>query len=291
MNGTMNGMMHGTMTAPRRGANVWAFVLLMVLTGAGAALNALTFVVYATVTPASVAIGAGLMVLLTGVAWFLLSRSKLWRPAGAWPLLAVAWGAFGAFVFSVLNGEAMTTIATATGWEAAEASLAGAWPEEVGKTAGVALILLAAHRIWNRPWDGLLVGMLVGVGFELIENVQYGAAGALEDPNSDMYGLGMAWLIRLLIGVGLHVLFTGIAGYGLGIAMLRPDLGVGKRLTWGVGAFLAALTLHFLWNYDFGEAAALPMMVVVYVACVAGLVACWVHARRMARKLGPVLQM
>ena len=31
----MNGTMHGTMTAPRRGANVWAFVLLMVLTGAG----------------------------------------------------------------------------------------------------------------------------------------------------------------------------------------------------------------------------------------------------------------
>ena len=258
--------------------------------GRRAALNALTFVVYATVTPASVAIGAGLMVLLTGVAWFLLSRSKLWRPAGAWPLLAVAWGAFGAFVFSVLNGEAMTTIATATGWEAAEASLAGAWPEEVGKTAGVALILLAAHRIWNRPWDGLLVGMLVGVGFELIENVQYGAAGALEDPNSDMYGLGMAWLIRLLIGVGLHVSSRESRGTGSD-CHAAPDLGVGKRLTWGVGAFLAALTLHFLWNYDFGEAAALPMMVVVYVACVAGLVACWVHARRMARKLGPVLQM
>lgn len=32
----------------------------------------------------------------------------------------------------------MTTIATAVGWEAAEASLAGAWPEEVGKSLGIA---------------------------------------------------------------------------------------------------------------------------------------------------------
>lgn len=282
--------MNGTAQV-RRGANVWAFLLLMVLMGAGAVLNALTLLVYGSVTPASVAAGLALMALLTALAWFLLSRSKLWRPAGAWPLLAVGWGAFGSFVFAVLDGDAMTTIATATGWEAAESSLVGAWPEEVGKTAGVALILLAAHWIWNRPWDGLIVGVLVGLGFELIENVQYGAAGALEDPNSDVNGLVMAWVIRLVVGVGLHVLFTGIAGYGLGLAMLHPRMGVGKRLAWGVGAFLAALGLHFLWNYEFGEAAALPMMIAVYVASVAGLVACWVHALRTRRKWGPAPQM
>lgn len=37
------------------------------------------------------------------------------------------------------------------------------------------------------------MGVFVGLGFELIETVQYGAAGALEDANSDVDGLLIMW--------------------------------------------------------------------------------------------------
>ncbi len=262
----------------------WAFLILVPIIAAGAAVNALTLFAFGRVTPLSLLFGTLISAAVIGVVWWAMSRSVLWRPAGAWPLLALAWGALGSFTFILVAGESMTTIATAIGWEAAEASLAGAWPEEVGKSLGIALILLALPRPWNRPWDGLLVGIFVGLGFELIETVQYGAAGALDDANSDVDGLLFMWFVRAVAGPGLHVFFSAVAGLGVGMALLHPRLTTPARWTLGLGGPFAAFLMHFLWNYSWPTSWGAWPIAVMWPLYLAALIGCWLVAKRLARQ-------
>ncbi|MFD5869076.1 PrsW family intramembrane metalloprotease [Corynebacterium sp. NPDC060344] len=264
----------------------WSFLILVPLIAAGLAVNALTMFVLGRATPMSLAFGTAVSVLVIAVLWWLLSRSRLWRPAGAWPLLPLAWGALASFVFIAVTGDAMTVIAGGIGWESAEGSLAGAWPEEVGKTLGIALILLALPRLWHRPWDGLLVGIFVGLGFELIETVQYGAAGALADANSDADGMLFMWFVRAVAGPGLHVFFSGVAGFGVGVALLHPRLTTPTRWLIGLGATFAAFVMHFLWNYAWpSEWGAWPFGVMWFL-WLAALIWCWISAKRLAGEWG-----
>ncbi|MFC3849411.1 PrsW family intramembrane metalloprotease [Corynebacterium hansenii] len=275
--------------APAPAANrdrgvAWAFLVLVPVIAAGLALNAVTLFVFGRVTPMSLVFGALVSVAAIGLVWWLMSRSILWRPAGGWPLLALAWGALASFVFVIAAGGAMTTISTAIGWEAASMSLAGAWPEEVGKALGVALILLALPRLWHRPWDGLLVGIFVGLGFELIETVQYGAAGALENANSDVGGLLFMWFVRSVAGPGLHAFFSGVAGFGVGLALLHPRLTTPMRVLVGLGGPAAAFVMHFLWNYAWPSGWGAWPFVVMWPLWLAVVVVCWRAAKRMARR-------
>lgn len=279
----MNAPMDSRANAPASSRNPWVFLILVPLIAAGLAVNALTLAVFGRVTPLSLGFGTVISASVIGLVWWLMSRSVLWRPAGAWPLLALAWGALASFVFAIAAGDSMTTIATAIGWEAAEASLAGAWPEEVGKSLGVALILLALPRLWNRPWDGLLVGVFVGLGFELIETVQYGAAGALEDANSDVDGLLFMWFVRAVAGPGLHVFFSGVAGLGVGLALLHPRLTTPMRWALGLGGPFAAFVMHFLWNYSWPDAWGAWPFAVMWPLWALALFACWRAAKNMEK--------
>lgn len=105
------------------------------------------------------------------------------------------------------------------------------------------------------------MGVFVGLGFELIETVQYGAAGALEDANSDVDGLLIMWFIRAIAGPGLHVFFSAVAGLGIGLALLHPRLSTSRR-----------------WLYDWAGGWAYAVMWPVYLGA---LIACWIAARRM----------
>lgn len=268
----------------------WAFLVLVPIIAAGAAVNAVTLFALGRVTPLSLLFGTLISAAVIGIVWWPLSRSALWRPAGAWPLLALAWGALGSFTFILVAGESMTTIATAVGWEAAEASLAGAWPEEVGKSLGIALILLALPRLWSRPWDGLLVGIFVGLGFELIETVQYGAAGALDDANSDVDGLLFMWFVRAVAGPGLHVFFSAVAGLGVGMALLHPRLTTPARWTLGLGGPFAAFLMHFLWNYSWPSGWGAWPIAVMWPLYLTALIGCWLVAKKLARQLDHLLQ-
>ena len=263
--------------------NRWAFLVLVPLIASGLAVNALTLFMLGRATPMSLGFGALVSAAVIALVWWLMSRSSLWQPAGAWPLLALAWGAFASFVFVLAAGDQMITIAAGLGWEAAEASLGGAWPEEVGKSLGIALILLALPRLWNRPWDGLLVGVFVGLGFELIETAQYGAVGALEDANSDVDGMLFMWFIRAVAGPGLHVFFSGVAGFGVGVALLHPRLTTPVRWAFGLGGPGAAFALHFLWNYSWPDTWGLWWHATLWALCGFALVACWRAAKRMEK--------
>lgn len=259
-----------------------AGVLLTLGIAVGLVLSAIPLLPMVSLVPAYVVGGYAITVIGFAVVWFLMSRSVLWRPAGWRPLVPLLWGGFASMIVVVLAGDATTTAVVNVGWEDAEYAFGGAWPEETGKLAGVALVLIwiGLHRI--RPWDGLLVGMLVGLGFELVETVQYAAVGAVDDPNTDLAGFLDMWFARGVTGPGLHVFFTGIAGWALGVAMTSASRSPAARIGIAAAGFLAGFLLHFLWNYEWPDAVALPAHVGLWFVA-AGLTAwAWIRFARRA---------
>lgn len=264
----------------------WALVAIAPVMAAGLLLNVLVFSGLGRLAPVAFVVGVAICAAVIAVVLLLLRRAELWRPAGAWPLLPLAWGGLACYVFPVVAGDALSTIAAAIGWEDATASLMGAWPEEIGKGLGIALAMLALSKLWNRAWDGVVVGMLVGLGFELVENVQYGLTGALEDANSDFDGMVATWVIRGIAGPGLHVFFSGIAGLGIAVALFGRGLAPARRWLYGVGTPLVGFVLHFLWNYAWPETAGVWVHLVVWPVSIACLILCWRAGKRMSPRDG-----
>lgn len=184
------------------------------------------------------------------VLW-LLSRSPMWPGrAGAgwrWVAASLMWGGGVSFLLVMLGGLPVLEITDRLGLRLISASLGGAYPEEIAKVLGVGVILFS-FRALNRPWHGLMTGAVVGLGFEVTENAMYGAFGALLDPNTDLMGALEMWGVRVFFGPGLHIIFSALAGWGLGLALFTADRSRRWRLLTAGGWLLLAFALHFAWN-------------------------------------------
>lgn len=198
-----------------------------------------------------------------------------------WPTAAAAllWGAGVAIMVVPFVASPMKGLVNALNWAPAEASLAGAWPEEFIKGIGIALILLGSSHL-SRPWQGLLVGALVGLGFDVQENLMYGYVEGLAHPDSDAMGMATTWLMRLVAGPYLHACWSALMGWGVGLAFFgwrarrageaaqeahRAQSAPASRAWPAVVWMLAALALHFSWNLSI-EDDALAVVVMVGVA-------------------------
>ncbi|RNE48211.1 PrsW family intramembrane metalloprotease [Corynebacterium alimapuense] len=203
------------------------------------------------VSPAGTAIGLVFAALYLVLVIWLLRRSPMWPdPSGAgwlWVAACLVWGAGVSFLLVMLSGPAILALTEKWGLELTEASFGGAYPEEIGKALGVGVILFS-FRALNRPWHGLITGALVGLGFEAIENVLYGAIGAVLDPNSDINGTLWLWAVRLLAGPGLHIVLSALAGWGLGLAIFSAQRSTWWRVQVAGGWLAVAFLLHFAWN-------------------------------------------
>ncbi|CAM5317205.1 PrsW family intramembrane metalloprotease [Corynebacterium variabile] len=240
--------------------------------------------------PGPTVLALGLGVVFAAVVWFIVSRTLLYR--GTPVLLALAailWGVTGGVVLGgFTSSEHLSELAVGWGTPQIAWSLAGAWPEETAKALGVVLLMFAGRTWWNRPWHGLVAGVLVGVGFEAFENALYAISLAPTHAVSDVQGVLEMWLIRLVAGPLLHALCTGLVGYAIGVALLRADLTGVQRVGWVLGGWGAGFAVHALWNLipDWEKdstAAGLIRMSLVWVGGTAVLVTIWVHSHREAR--------
>jgi RsiW-degrading membrane proteinase PrsW (M82 family) len=239
----------------------------------------------------SIAAAAYSGALISGVIAFgLLAVAYLWfihyedRYTTVPPRLAAAgfvWGAVAAIgAFALLGNDAvMNLYAKAFG-----ASFAFDWGpaltapvnEELAKGAGVLLLLTLAPRLIRSPFDGLVVGALVGLGFQISEDVSYafiGAANAFGD-------VGAAWttiIARTLASIPSHWMFSGIFGAGLVWFIGRPEVPARKGL--GAGLMLTAMLMHGLWNASsgIGGDSVFAWIVPTTVACVLIGVFVWVY--------------
>ncbi|HHU67961.1 PrsW family intramembrane metalloprotease [Corynebacterium sp.] len=232
-------------------------------------------------------VGVGLAAVLLAVVLWLLSRSPMWpERSGAgwrWVVAGLLWGAGVSFTFVMVGGVPIITITNRLDMTLFAASFGGAYPEEIAKFLGVGVILFS-FRALNRPWHGLMTGAVIGLGFELAENIMYGASGAVEDPNSDLTGVLGMWGLRLVLGPGLHVIFSALAGWGLGLALFTA----GRSRAWRAGVaggwLFVAFSLHFLWNTMWPqEWMLLTNYLVLSLIMYPLFIWVWVRAHRAAR--------
>jgi RsiW-degrading membrane proteinase PrsW (M82 family) len=160
------------------------------------------------------------------------------------------WGfvaATGAFALYA-NGAATSLYAKAFGASFAfdwGAALAAPIDEELAKGAGVLLLLTLAPKLIRSPFDGLILGAFVGLGFQISEDISYAWIGA-----ANSFGdVGVAWstiVVRTLASIPSHWMYTGIFGAGLIWFVGRPDVPARRRL--GAGLMLTAMLMHGLWD-------------------------------------------
>ena len=171
----------------------------------------------------------------------------------AW-LVAFAgvWGGLVATGLALTANEAVQSLLTTTegSYVAARwgAAIAGPTNEEILKSLGVVVAALLAGRRMRSPVDGFILGAVVGLGFQVVEDVVYTAnvIAVGEDPAS---AISQMFILRgLMGGLWSHAVYSGLFGLGLGYAMTRPAWSPLRRALAVVAGFAAAWSLHFLWN-------------------------------------------
>ncbi|WP_203339482.1 glutamic-type intramembrane protease PrsW [Planococcus beijingensis] len=119
----------------------------------------------------------------------------------------------------------------------------------------VLLIAVYRHVDFEDPYDGILYGASVSLGFATVENILY----LLE------FGLQTAFL-RAFLPVSSHALFGVVMGYYFGKAKFSKS---SQRRRWLGWAFLSSVILHMAYNtslyvYDNIMYGAIPFMLFLW---------------------------
>jgi len=164
----------------------------------------------------------------------------------------LVWGGLVATGLALSANEAVQSLLTtvsgqdvAANWGAA---VAGPTDEEILKGLGVVVAALLATRRMRSPVDGFILGAVVGLGFQVVEDIVYTAnvMAVGQDPRSAL--VQMFVLRGIMGGLWSHAVYTGLFGLGLGYALTRVQWSLAARVLAAVGGFVAAWSLHFLWN-------------------------------------------
>ena len=208
----------------------------------------------------SIALAAYSGALFDGVVSFgLLAVAYLWfihredRYTTIPPKLAAAgfvWGAIAApGAFALLGNDAVMRLYAKTlgasfafDWSAA---LTAPVDEELAKGAGILLLLVLASRLIRSPFDGLILGAFIGLGFQISEDISYAWIGAA-NAFGDIGAANSTIVVRTLASIPSHWMYTGIFGAGLIWFVGRPDVPARKGL--GLGLMATAMLLHGLWD-------------------------------------------
>jgi RsiW-degrading membrane proteinase PrsW (M82 family) len=167
---------------------------------------------------------------------------------------AIAWGGLVATSAAISGSTAVQDILAklstprfATDWGPA---IGGATIEEILKVLGVAMIALLARSHINSMVDGFVYGALVGLGFQVVEDVVFAVNAVAVNSGTDQVAPVVAtFLLRgFLGGLWSHTLFTALSGAGVAYFLVRRDRSLRVRITVAAALFLVAWGFHFLWN-------------------------------------------
>jgi protease PrsW len=193
-------------------------------------------------------------------------------------LLALAWGGLAA---TDIAGRANSALVQIAGNLSAELDstwtnvFVGPAVEETVKTLGIILLafLPAARRFG--PAAGLVVGALVGVSFQVVENEVFTLQEMFKAPDAALAVMVEMLFIRGVVGVFSHLVYSGAIGAAIGWQLAGPTTGRWRRLAVTVGVFILMVALHALGNWSAHEGEA-----ILYVATMGiGLVVLVVTAR------------
>jgi len=204
----------------------------------------------ATALWASVAINAILAIAFLDI----LARLDLFeREPPTVRAAAMCWGGLAAVAFAmVANDAALVVLADLTDAQWARTwgpAIVGPLDEEWLKALGVVMLVLIVREHFDRSIDGLIYGALVGLGFQVVENLTYAIKYAVMNPNSDLSGALSVTITRVLVaGLWSHPLYTGAAGLGIAFFVTQTRRRLSTRVGVAVGLFALALGMHAFWN-------------------------------------------
>ena len=168
--------------------------------------------------------------------------------------LAFAWGGLGAVRLAAPANAAIQSLAAklvspefAATWGPA---LAGPVTEEFTKLVGVLLLVLIARTQFRTELSVLIVGAMVGLGFQVIENLSYTVRAALSFPLENQWLPVLLNLATrgLLSGLWSHAAYTTVAAYGVAWYLRRTDRSRAMRMGVALLCFALAWAMHFVWN-------------------------------------------
>jgi RsiW-degrading membrane proteinase PrsW (M82 family) len=230
----------------------WLFVLLLL---AGLGLVGLEQASYFAAYPgawflsilllASVAIPVG--VIIYRIDQFepepasLIVIALLWGGVVALSFAAVVNSTFLDFLQQVLPSQQVNA------WGAA---LVAPIDEEFYKGAGLLMIFFMARDEIDGLMDGLVYGAMIGLGFQVVENMQYFIHAAAESGGSGLGAVVGMFFVRVLVaGLYSHMLFTGLLGFGFAYFVTRRGTATWAKRAGILGLFvLASWAAHFVWN-------------------------------------------
>ncbi len=167
--------------------------------------------------------------------------------------IALIWGGVVALSFAAVVNSAFLTflqqVLPAARVESWGASVVAPLDEEFYKGAGLVMIFLIARNEIDGLMDGLVYGAMIGLGFQVVENVQYFIHAAAQAGGNGLGAVAGTFFVRVLIaGLYSHMLFTGLIGFGFAYFVTRRSERWIKRA--GIFALFIVLgwAAHFVWN-------------------------------------------
>ena len=210
---------------------------------------------FAAAYPLATVTAVVLFALLAVPFWVIVTELDfLEREPTTLRLIAFAWGALVATAVAIPGSAALENLMAKLGsphlaadWGAA---LAAPTVEEIAKTLGIVAIVLIARSHVNSVLDGVIYGALVGLGFQIVENIVFAiGAVALAGRGDDAGPVVATFLLRGFVsGVWSHTLFGALAGVGVGYLVVRHDRSRRRRSAAAALCVLGAWAFHLLWN-------------------------------------------
>ncbi len=235
-----------------------AFYLFLMLLMSGFGMVGLEQVSYLTTNPGAWLLSVVLLAATAIPAGVIIYRLDQFEPEPASLItIALLWGGVVALAFAALVNtwaldflQHMLPAVRVDSWAAA---LVAPVDEELYKGAGLVIIYLMARAEFDSVMDGLVYGAMIGLGFQVMENVQYFMFAAGD--SGHMGPVVTMYFLRVIVsGLYSHMLFSGLMGFGFAYFVTRRDRALARRL--GIFAVFAALAwgAHFVWNSPWLEA-------------------------------------
>lgn len=190
--------------------------------------------------------------------WFTVHIDRYAKLPVKLMVVAFAWGGFAATwsMAAPANSAISALYAKAFGQTWAldwGAGLSAPFVEEPAKGAGLLLLIALAPRQVRTAFDGLILGAFIGLGFQIIEDIAYAMTSAGSQFGANQVGASIGTIVlRMVSGVGAHIVYSAIFGAGLIYLLGRPAQP--RRIGRGLVLIVTAMLLHGAWD----SAAAVP---------------------------------
>ena len=127
------------------------------------------------------------------------------------------------------------------------AGLTAGWIEEIACGIGIVAVLVIMRERLRSPFEMMVLGMFVGFGFQVVEDLEYMLHGLNMTFGQDVLtSVFQSFMGRVVVASWWsHQLFTGLFGAGLGYLLARDTK---RKPAAAVGLILAAIIGHSFWD-------------------------------------------